>query len=168
MMLCTPKRSKIPPKRTLFGVKEAPPLPSFEKRANYVVSGIMKGAIEALADLHESGIAHRSIGRSSVILTSPTQDKAEPSSVYATRPDLLSIKLADFGFSGLLEESTYDDEFLLRARSFGLSFRKGDTSSLAATNFAVRFIIKSKHCSCIIHDPVLISLLVLFLFLNFT
>ena len=100
----------------------------------------MKGAIEALADLHESGIVHRSIGRSSVILTSSTQDKAEPSSVYATQPDLLSIKLADFGFSGLLEESTYDDEFLLRARSFGLSFRKGDTSSLAATNFAVRFI----------------------------
>lgn len=131
------RRSKIPPKRTLFGTQEPPPIPSFDKRANYIVSGIMKGAIEALATLHESGIAHRSIGRSSVILTSQTQDKAEPSSVYATQTNLLSVKLADFGFSGLLEESTYDEEFLQRARSFGLSFRKGDTSSLAATNFAM-------------------------------
>jgi serine/threonine protein kinase len=96
----------------------------------------MKGAIEAVATLHDSGIAHRSIGRSSVILTSPNQNKAEPSSVYATDPRALSVKLADFGFSGLLEESTYDEEFLMRARAFGLSFRKGD-NSLAATNFAM-------------------------------
>lgn len=130
------RRSKMPPKRTFFGVAEPPPLPSFDKRANYVVMGIMKGAIEALAALHDSGIAHRSIGRSSVILTSSTQDKAEPSSVYATQPAALSVKLADFGFSGLLEESTYDEDFLSRARSFGFSFRKGD-NSLAATNFAM-------------------------------
>jgi serine/threonine protein kinase len=130
------RRSKIPPKKTLFGVSEPPKLPPFEKRANYVVKGIMKGAIEAVATLHDSGIAHRSIGRSSVILTSPNQDKAEPSSVYATEPRALSVKLADFGFSGLLEESTYDDEFLMRARAFGFSFRKGD-NSLAATNFAM-------------------------------
>ncbi|CAJ1940104.1 unnamed protein product [Cylindrotheca closterium] len=130
------RRSRIPPKKTFFGVKEAPPLPEWRKRADYVVKGIMKGAIEAVAELHDSGIAHRSIGRSSVILTSRTQDKAEPSSVYATDTTFLSIKLSDFGFSGLLEESTYDDEFLMRARSFGFSFRKGD-NSLAATNFAM-------------------------------
>jgi len=130
------RRSRIPPKKTFFGVQEAPPLPEWRKRADYVVKGIMKGAIEALATLHDNGIAHRSIGRSSVILTSRTQDKAEPSSVYATNANLLSVKLADFGFSGLLEESTYDDEFLMRAGSFGFSFRKGD-NSLAATNFAM-------------------------------
>ena len=100
------RRTRIPPKKTLFGVKEAPPLPEWRRRADYVVKGIMKGAIEALATLHDSGIAHRSIGRSSVILTSKTQDKAEPSSVYATDASFLTVKLADFGFSGLLEEST--------------------------------------------------------------
>ena len=131
------RRSQIPPKKGFFGsVVEPPPLPSFRDRANYVVKGIMKGAIEALASVHESGIAHRSIGRSSIILTSPNQDKREPSDVYFTRPAGLVVKLADFGFSGLLEESTYDEDFLSRARSFGFSFRKGD-NSLDATNFAM-------------------------------
>jgi hypothetical protein len=46
------------------------------------------------------------------------------------------VKLADFGFSGVLEESTFDDDFLRRARSFGFSFRKGDRS-LNASNFAM-------------------------------
>jgi serine/threonine protein kinase len=96
----------------------------------------MKGAVEALANVHDSGIAHRSIGRSSFVLTSRSQDKREPSTVYFTRPSGLVVKLADFGFSGLLEESAYDDEFIARARSFGFSFRKGSTS-LAVTNFAM-------------------------------
>jgi hypothetical protein len=131
------KRKNIPSKTGFFGaVIEPPPLPSWRDRANYVVEGIMKGAIEALADMHDSGIAHRSIGRSSIVLTSPTQDKREPSTVYFTRPAGLVVKLADFGFSGLLEESTYDDDFNARARAFGFSFRKGD-NSLAATNFAM-------------------------------
>jgi serine/threonine protein kinase len=130
------RRSTLPPKRTFFGTSEPDPLPAWKDRANYVVKGIMKGAIEALADVHDSGIAHRSIGRSSIVLTSPTQDKREPSTVYFTRPAGLVVKLADYGFSGLLEESTYDEEFISRARSFGLSFRKGD-NSLAATNFAM-------------------------------
>ena len=96
----------------------------------------MKGALVALADIHDNGIAHRSIGRSSFVLTSPNQDKREPSIIYFTRSSGLVVKLADFGFSGLLEESAYDDEFIARARTFGFSFRKGDTS-LAVTNFAM-------------------------------
>jgi hypothetical protein len=40
------------------------------------------------------------------------------------------------GFSGLLEDSANDEEFILRARAFGLTFRKGE-KSLAVTNFAV-------------------------------
>lgn len=131
------RRSELPAKRNFFGrIVEPPPLPSWRDRANYVVKGIMKGALAALADVHDSGIAHRSIGRSSLVLTSPTQDKREPSTVYFTRPSGLVVKLADFGFSGLLEESAYDDDFIARARSFGFSFRKGDTS-LAVTNFAM-------------------------------
>jgi serine/threonine protein kinase len=131
------KRSRLPRKRNFFGGMNDPdPLPKWRDRANYVVNGIMKGAIEALATIHDSGIAHRSIGRSSFVLTSPTQDKPLPSSVYFTSTKGLVVKLADYGFSGLLEESTYDEEFLARARSLGFSFRKGD-NSLAATNLAM-------------------------------
>ena len=86
--------------------------------------------------LHEAGIAHRSIGRNSLVISSPTQNKAEPSSIYFTRIAGLTIKLSDFGFSSLLEDSAKDEEFISRARSFGLSIRKGDTS-LVATNFAM-------------------------------
>lgn len=131
------RRARLPTKRGFFGaVVEPPPLPPWKERANYVVKGIMKGAVECLADLHDSGIAHRSIGRSSFILTSPTFEKQEPTTVYFTRPNGLIVKLSDFGFSGLLEESAYDEEFIARARSFGFSFRKGD-DSLASTNFAM-------------------------------
>lgn len=137
---CVPpalRRAQLPPKRNFFGgLVEPPSLPPWRERAEYVVRGIMKGALTALADIHESGIAHRSIGRSSLVLTSPTQDKREPSTVYFTRTSGLIVKLADFGFSGLLEESAFDDEFIARARSFGFSFRKGD-ASLAVTNFAM-------------------------------
>ena len=46
------------------------------------------------------------------------------------------MKISDFGFAGLLEDSAKDQEFISRARSFGLSFRTGDTS-LVTTNFAM-------------------------------
>jgi serine/threonine protein kinase len=131
------RRAQLPPKRNFFGgLVEPPQLPPWRERVDYVVKGIMKGALTALADIHDNGIAHRSIGRSSFVLTSPTQDKREPSTVYFTRSSGLVVKLADFGFSGLLEESAFDDEFIARARAFGFSFRKGDTS-LAVTNFAM-------------------------------
>jgi serine/threonine protein kinase len=129
--------SRIPPKKGFFGsIVEPPPIPDFRDRSNYVVKGIMKDAVEALANLHDSGIAHRSIGSSSFILTSLTQDKREAVDLYFTRASGLVVKLADFGFSGKLEESTFDDYFLTRARSFGFSFRKGD-QSLNASNFAM-------------------------------
>jgi hypothetical protein len=72
-----------------------------------------------------------------LVLTTPSQDKREASSIYTTRVSALSVKLSDFGFAGLLQDSCQDQEFLMRARAFGLSFRQGDTSSLAATNFAI-------------------------------
>ena len=131
------RRSRLPIKKGFFGnAIEPPELPSFQDRANYIVNGIMRGALEAVATLHESGIVHRSIGRSSIVLTSAGQDKREAVDLYFTRPAGLVVKLADFGFSGLIEESTYDEEFLRRARSFGFSFRKGD-QSLNASNFAM-------------------------------
>lgn len=131
------RRGQLPLKRNFFGgMTEPPPLPAWRDRADYVVKGIMKSAVKAVADVHDSGIAHRSIGRSSLVLSSSSQDKREPSTVYFTRASGLVVKLTDFGFSGLLEESAYDDEFIARARSFGFSFRKGE-DSLSVTNFAM-------------------------------
>ena len=130
------RRSSLPMKRGFFGVSEPDPIPPFKDRANYVVNGIMKGAVEAVANLHDSGIVHRSIGRSSIIITTSNQDKREAASVYFTRPQGVTIKLSDFGFSSMLEEATNDEEFIARARTFGLSLRKGE-DSLVATNFAM-------------------------------
>jgi len=131
------RRQQIPPKKGFFGnVVEPPPLPSFDQRANYVVKGILKNALEAMATLHDAGLAHRSIGRSSFILSSKAMDKREASSCYTTSTTQLRVKLADFGFSGPLESSTDDPEFVTRARAFGFSFRKGERS-IAATNFAI-------------------------------
>ena len=130
------RRSRIPPKKGFFGPVEPPALPPWKDRANYVVKGIMKGAIDAVATLHETGTCHRSIGRSSIILSSKAQDKAEASNLYTTRIAGLVIKVADFGFSGLIEESALDEEFCARARTFGLNLRKGE-NSLSTSNFAM-------------------------------
>mmetsp|Transcript_23502 Transcript_23502/g.55673 ORF Transcript_23502/g.55673 Transcript_23502/m.55673 type:complete len:619 (-) Transcript_23502:104-1960(-) len=137
------RRAQQPPKKSFWGgFVEPPALPKFEERSRYIVKGIMAQALSALATLHEAGIAHRSLGRNSLIITSPSQNKAEASSIYFTRLDGLSVKLSDFGFAGLLEDSARDDpEFVSRASSFGLSFARRDgtasSSSLAATNFAM-------------------------------
>eukprot|EP00525_Craspedostauros_australis_P002017 CAMPEP_0198123480 /NCGR_PEP_ID=MMETSP1442-20131203/37639_1 /TAXON_ID= /ORGANISM="Craspedostauros australis, Strain CCMP3328" /LENGTH=380 /DNA_ID=CAMNT_0043782693 /DNA_START=114 /DNA_END=1256 /DNA_ORIENTATION=- len=137
---CVPaeeRRARIPPKKGFFGnVVQPPELPPFRQRADYVVKGIMKKCIEAVAMLHEDGIAHRSIGRSSFVITSVNQDKQETTNVYMTRRQPLVIKLADFGFSGKLEEAAFDEEFCVRARTFGFSFKRGE-KSLDVTNFAM-------------------------------
>jgi serine/threonine protein kinase len=131
------RRSRLPPKKGFFGnTIEPPALPPFEARANYVVNGIMKGAILALASVHESGLVHRSIGRSSLIMTSTSMDKREVASPYATSISQLLVKLSDFGFASLQSKSTEDDGFIARARSFGISLRKGE-NSIASTNFAL-------------------------------
>lgn len=131
------RRAKMPPKKGFFGnVVEPPQLPAWRDRANYVVKGIMKGAIAAVATMHESGVVHRSIGRSSIILSTKAMDKREAISPFNTMISSLQIKLADFGFSGLYDQSTSSDEFCTRARSFGLNFRKGD-STCATANFAI-------------------------------
>jgi len=131
------RRANLPTKKGFFGNPvPPPPLPAWRERANYVVKGIMKGAILALAKMHESGIVHRSIGRSSFIISTKSMDKREAISPYNTMISNLSIKLADFGFSGLYEQATMDEEFCVRARSFGLRFRKGE-NSVSSHNFAI-------------------------------
>lgn len=131
------RRARLPPKRGFFGnIVEPPVLPPWRERANYVVKGILKKSIEAVALLHESGIVHRSIGRSSFFLTTTSMDKTEASSPYMTQPNRLVVKLADYGFSGLYNESTLDDEFLARARSFNLFLERGE-NSIRSANFAL-------------------------------
>lgn len=133
----TIRRSRIPSKKGFFGnVVEPPQLPAWRDRASYVVKGIMKGAILAVAAMHESGVVHRSIGRTSIIISTTAMDKRDAISPFNTMTSSLRIKLADFGFSGLYELSTANEEFCTRARSFGLNFRKGD-NSVATRNFAI-------------------------------
>lgn len=126
------RRSKLPPQRGFFGVTEPDPLPSWRDRARYV-RAIMKQSLEAVALVHESGVSHRSIGRNSLIMGTSFQDKKQASSIYTVVPSQVFMKLADFGFSGLEELATYDQEFLRRARTFGLSFQEGRmTNEVAA------------------------------------
>ena len=127
----------LPPQRNFFGsVAAPPPLPPWRERANYVVKGIMQQSLQALAFMHENGIAHRSIGRNSIILSSVAQDKMEASTPYALVPSRLVVKLADFGFGGPISESSMDEEFRSRARTFGILVAEG-SSSVAMTNFAM-------------------------------
>jgi hypothetical protein len=131
------RRANIAPTKGFFGkLVQPPPIPAWKDRANYVVKGIMKQAIEAVATVHESGIVHRSIGRNSFLLSSKSMDKREAVSPYATLTDQLVVKLADFGFSGLYEKSTSNEEFCSRARTFDLYFQKGE-NTIATTNFAI-------------------------------
>ena len=132
------RRAKLPPQKGFFGNPVEPPaLPPWNARADYVVKGILRQAIEALANLHESGFVHRSIGRSSLILTTRnTLDTREASSVYATALSNLLVKLSDFGFAVPSREATRDEEFRSRARTFGLNFEK-DEYTVTTVNFAI-------------------------------
>jgi len=122
--------SKMPLQRGLFGNIVTPPtLPPFKERARYIRLGIVQQAMEAVATLHDAGIAHRSIGQNSVILGSVALDKNEAASPYSTNLSRIRIKLADFGFSGRFQYSTRDEGFLTRAKSFGLHFQQGESSS---------------------------------------
>lgn len=105
----------------------------------------MKKSLEALAELHENGVVHRSIGRSSIVLSTPELDKSIPTSIYTTNPSQLVIKLTDFGFSGLISESAKDETFRARARAFNINIKDPyksltdivNTASILDTNFAI-------------------------------
>jgi len=97
----------------------------------------MRGALESLATLHDYGIVHRSIGRSSVVLSSVGQDKAEASDVYSTVVTRLVVKLSDLGFATRISTVHIDDEFRARARAFGLHDLDGTHSTRLARNFAI-------------------------------
>lgn len=128
--------SNLPYGKGIFGnVIPPPPLPPFRERANYV-KAILKKSLQGVASIHDSGITHRSIGRSSIILSSVGQDKQEASSPLATVSQRLKIKFTDFGFSGAIVDASKDEEFRRRARAFKLDIREG-LSSIESKSFAI-------------------------------
>jgi hypothetical protein len=138
---CVPaatRRARLPPQKGFFGNPIPPPaLPPFRERAKFVVQGIIKQALAAVVSLHDNGIIHRSIGRTTFVLTTPAMDKRDAISVFNTRIPTLRVKLSDLGFSGRLDEAANDEEFCVRARAFGLmNFRKG-VNTVETMNFAI-------------------------------
>eukprot|EP00549_Striatella_unipunctata_P026002 CAMPEP_0118682616 /NCGR_PEP_ID=MMETSP0800-20121206/5579_1 /TAXON_ID=210618 ORGANISM="Striatella unipunctata, Strain CCMP2910" /NCGR_SAMPLE_ID=MMETSP0800 /ASSEMBLY_ACC=CAM_ASM_000638 /LENGTH=429 /DNA_ID=CAMNT_0006579015 /DNA_START=368 /DNA_END=1654 /DNA_ORIENTATION=+ len=128
------KWEQLPIKRGVFG-NPVPPaaLPFWNARAGYVVMGVLKQALEAVAFLHDQGVAHFSIGKSSIVLSSLGQDKLEASSPYATAASRALVKLNDFGFARICED--IDDEVKRRAKPFGI-IATGDEAS---TNQLIAF-----------------------------
>lgn len=118
------RRSKLPPKRGFLGATQPDPIPSWPERSCYI-RAIMKQSLEAVALLHESGVVHRSIGRSSLLMSGFGQDKTQASSVYSVNPSFLVMKVGDFGFSGLTELAAYDSGVRQRARTFGVTILEG-------------------------------------------
>mmetsp|Transcript_17704 Transcript_17704/g.36250 ORF Transcript_17704/g.36250 Transcript_17704/m.36250 type:complete len:510 (-) Transcript_17704:172-1701(-) len=84
-----------------------PPLPEavpWEAAAKFAVAGVMKKSLEALALLHESGLAHRSVCGEALVLSAQSQDKG--TALQRCDSDLLVVKLGILGFSSPLSESS--------------------------------------------------------------
>jgi len=128
----------IPIQKGFWGNPIPPsPLPSWNDRANFVVQGILKGSLEALATIHENGLAHRSIGKQSILLSTIGSDKLEASSPLNTKIDKLKVQFVDFGFSGLIQD-TKDKSLKNRARAFNIYTDEGDElSPIDAINFSM-------------------------------
>ncbi|KAL7543017.1 hypothetical protein ACHAXR_012508 [Thalassiosira sp. AJA248-18] len=115
------QRSKLPPKRGPFGgIVQAPSIPPFKERARYMVQGVIKGMLNAVATAHEAGIVHRSIGRNSFILSSVGQDKTEATSPYAVVVARLRVILSDWAFSATIEDAAREKELGVRSKMFGI------------------------------------------------
>ena len=114
-------REKLPPKRGVFGNIVPPPsLPPFKESARYMVQGILKQMLQAVAMAHEAGLVHNSLGRNSFLLSGVGQEKREATSPYSVVVDRLRVVLSDWGFSQTIDEALYDEEFVRRAKSFGI------------------------------------------------
>lgn len=126
----------LPPQKGIFGRVTAPPaLPPWKERARYVKT-MMRGCLEGLSAIHESGFTHRSLGLNSIIISSVGQDKQEASSPMATVGQRLRMKISDFGFSGRIVDASNDEEFGKRARAFDLDIIEG-ASMLESKSFAI-------------------------------
>ena len=125
----------LPPQKNFWGQPTMAALPPWRERAKYV-KAMMRGCLEGLSSIHESGFTHRSLGRNSIIISSVGQDKQEASSPLATVAQRLRMKISDFGFSGRIVDASNDDDFRKRARAFDLDIVKGATM-LESKSFAI-------------------------------
>ncbi|KAL7481858.1 hypothetical protein ACHAW6_007532 [Cyclotella cf. meneghiniana] len=124
------QQAKLPPKRGVFGnIIPPPPLPPFRERARYMVQGILKQMLTAVALAHEAGIVHNSLGRNSFLLSSVGQDKREAVSPYSVVVERLRVVLADWGFSESIQDAVNDEEFRQRAKSFGIPSGIGNNNT---------------------------------------
>jgi serine/threonine protein kinase len=108
-------------------------IPSFSDRTNYVVNGILYQCLEAVAEMHEAGVLHGSIGLGSILLSSTSMDKTEAAQLSATSVARLRVVFSDFGFGRSIADQTSDENFVYRARGFGLT----RPNTLTATGFAI-------------------------------
>jgi hypothetical protein len=116
-----------------------PQLPAWSLRADYLMRGIVKQAVAAVADTHEAGLAHRSIGVPSLlILPRSLSDKTAALSPFWTNAAGTVVKLSDWGFSIQTDpdELLKDEDFVRRARSFEINMSKA-SPSLLMVNFCL-------------------------------
>jgi len=115
------RQSKLPPKRGPFGgIVRPPSLPPFKERSRYMVRGVLRGMLDAVATAHDADMVHRSIGRNSFVLSSVGQDKREATGPYAVVTARLRVILSDWGFGATVEEAVMKRGLGVRSRSFGI------------------------------------------------
>ena len=130
----------LPKGKGFFGNPiDPPPLPSWDARANYILRGIVRPALKAVAETHEQNMVHRSLGVSSLlVLPRKSTDKAAALSPLWSNAQETMVKFSDWGFAQTTDPDVLlqDEDFLRRARSFDINLSKS-APSLLVVNFAL-------------------------------
>jgi len=82
----------------------APLRVSWDQAARFVVKGIIRQTLEALAFVHDAGYAHRSLSPASIILSARQQDKGQ--AVSRCEASLLVLKLQNFAFATPISDNS--------------------------------------------------------------
>jgi len=91
-------------RRRGLDMPRAPRRVSWDQAAQFVVKGIIRQTLQALAFLHNAGYAHRSLSPENLILSAPMQDKGE--AVNSCDPSALVLKLQNFAFASRLTDDS--------------------------------------------------------------
>ena len=130
----------LPKEKGFFGNLIGPaPLPPWSKRAEFLLKGIIRPALEAVASTHEQGMVHRSLGVPSLlVLPRKLTDKSAALSPLWTKIEETIVKFSDWGFAQSTDPDLLlqDDDFVRRARTFDINLSKLSSPSLLAVNFA--------------------------------
>ena len=120
-----------------IGLPPAPKRVTADEAARFLLDpreGVLAKCLDALAVVHEAGLAHRSLsGAPSILLTADSQDKG--AALERLTPSLLRVKLSNFGFSSRLADGS--PERLEALARFTPSSSSSPPSKLALTRFAV-------------------------------